>query len=220
MMIRTYRAACGRTARRAVPPLRTATSAALRLLPDPLVTRIIPVVRFARGFEISAQAIEVARDRLRPGSNLLVFSLGRDSSSWELVNRGGRTAFIEDLPEWIDFSRGQSPEREVHHVTYTTERDASMGYRSAEDVPLPALPESITQTAWDVVVVDGPKGYASGQPGRASSIAWASRLVAPAGIVLIDDYDRPLERHIGSLMFGRRADRVLDSERPVAVYYA
>jgi hypothetical protein len=68
------------------------------------------------------------------------------------------------------------------------------------------------------VVVDGPKGYASGQPGRASSIALASRLVAPGGVVIIDAFDRPLERHISQLVFGRQADRVLDPRRPVGVY--
>lgn len=219
-MTRTYRSTLAWTRRQADQRLRAATAAGLNLLPAGALERMIPVVRFARGFEISARAVELVRDRLGGGGNLLVFSLGRDSSSWELVNRGGRTAFVEDLPEWIEFSRRQCPDREVYPIAYVTERDASMSFRRLEEVPTPALPESVTKTAWDVVVVDGPKGYASDQPGRASSIALASRLVAPNGIVLIDDYQRPLERHIGSLVFGRPADRVLDPGRPVGVYYA
>ena len=35
---------------------------------------------------------------------------------------------------------------------------------------------------------------------------------------MIDDVDRPLERHICQLVFGRQADRVLDPGRPVGVY--
>lgn len=219
-MSRTYRRIASRLRRQAEPHLRVATSAVLTLIPDAALRMMIPVVRFARGFEISARAVELVRDRLADGGNLLVFSLGRDSSTWELVNHAGRTAFVEDLTEWIDFSRRQRPDREVYPITYATERDASLSFHDPQDVPVPALPDPLSETEWDVVVVDGPKGYAPGQPGRASSIALASRLVAPSGVVLVDDFDRPLERHIAALMFGRLPDKVLDPDRPVGIYYA
>jgi hypothetical protein len=69
-----------------------------------------------------------------------------------------------------------------------------------------------------VVVVDGPRGDSPFTPGRASSIALAERLVADGGLVLVDDYERPLETHICAVVFGRGADVVVDPGRPVGVY--
>lgn len=204
--------------RRAQSLIRTGVAVGARLLPEYVAARSIPLLRLALGFQISARAFEAAHDRLRSGGKLLVFGLGKDSSTWELINRHGRTAFVEDLPEWIDFSKRQSPAREVHAICYETERDQSLRYTAPDQIPLPALPQSVASTRWDVVVVDGPRGYEPGQPGRASSIALAARLVAPGGVVMIDDFDRPLERHICQLVFGRQADRVLDPGRPVGVY--
>lgn len=192
----------------------------LRALPARGAVRAIPALRWAHGFEISARAVERVRDHLGAGGDLLVFSLGRDSSTWELVNRRGRTVFLEDLPEWIAFSRRESPSRELYAMTYTTEVTGSLGYVSAAQIPISSLPAEVRSHPWDVVVVDGPKGFAPGQPGRATSIALAARLVRAGGLVLIDDYDRPLERHISQLVFGRPPDEIIDARRPVGLYQA
>lgn len=198
--------------------LRLAATKAVHLVPAPVALRCVPLLRAVERFEISARAVEFVRDSVRPGSLVLVFGVGRDSATWELVNRRGRTAFVEDLPEWVEFSRAQSGRREVHPIAYTTAVASGLGYAHIDEVPIPHLPEAVTSDQWDIVIVDGPKGAAPHQPGRASSIALAAQLVTSGGLVLIDDYDRPLEQHACRLAFGRAPDQVLDPARPVAVY--
>ena len=56
-----------------------------------------------------------------PG-NILVFSVGKDSSLWYSINEGGNTLFLEDISKWIRFSRKVSPEINVLKVGYSTRR--------------------------------------------------------------------------------------------------
>ena len=148
-----------------------------------------------------------------------MFGLGLDSSTWELVNRSGRTVFLEDVPGWIDISGEEAPDREVYRITYETTLASSLRYEDRSEIPLPTLPGELTLTKWDVVVVDGPYGWGPETPGRSASISLAQCLVAPGGIVIVDDYDRPVERHSCDLVFGRPADEMLDTVRPVALFH-
>ncbi len=193
-------------------------SSVLPHVPVSLRCRMIPVLRFAFGFQISARAVAAARDRLVGGGNLLVFGIGLDSSTWELVNRRGRTVFLGDVPGWVDISNGEAPGREVHLVAYATTVETSMGISESTQVPLPVLPDDVASTPWDVVVVDGPAGWGAETPGRAASITLAHGLVRRGGLVLVDDYGRPVERHVCDLVFGRPADELLDPSRPVALF--
>jgi hypothetical protein len=188
-------------------------------LPERARRHLVPALRFTVGFQISARAMEAARDHLGAGGRLLVIGLGLDSSTWELVNRGGRTAFVEDVPGWIDIARREAPGREVHQLTYSTTLATSLRYEEASEIPLPTLPDALAPAAWDVVVVDGPYGWGPETPGRAASIALSRELVSPGGVVIVDDYDRAVERHTCDLVFGRPADRLLDPRRPVALFH-
>lgn len=191
---------------------------ALRLLPPPIRSRGIPLLRFAHQFQISATAMQTVRERLKAGGNLLVFGAGLDSATWELVNRKGRTVFLEDVPEWIERSRAQAPQRAIYRVAYATSVEAATHYSDVAQIPLPALPIGVQSRRWDVVVVDGPMGWKPEHPGRAASITLARRLAAPGGLVLVDDYERPTERDLCFLVFGRAADAVIDPKRPVGLY--
>ena len=53
------------------------------------------------------------------------------------------------------------------------------------------LPDYIKNTVWDVVFVDGPRGYNDKVPGRMQSIYAASKLKARH--VLVHDCDREVE---------------------------
>ena len=59
--------------------------------------------------------------RFAPG-NILVFSVGKDSSLWYSLNKAGNTLFLEDIRKWIKFSRKLSPEINVLKVSYSTRR--------------------------------------------------------------------------------------------------
>jgi hypothetical protein len=197
---------------------RRVTTAVLDRTPVVLRRRLLPLERFARDFQISARAVAAVRAHLGPGGRLLVFGVGRDSSTWELVNRSGRTVFLEDVPGWIDRSVEDSPDREVHQVRYLTRVDRSLRYEDPADIPVPELPEALAGTRWDAVVVDGPYGWGPETPGRAGSIALARRLVESGGIVVVDDYERAVERHSCDIVFGRQADVMLDPRRPVVLF--
>jgi Polysaccharide biosynthesis len=195
-----------------------ALAAVLPRIPESARRHLVRALRFTYGFQISAKALVAARNHLGNGGRLLVFGVGLDSSTWELVNRGGRTVFLEDVPGWIDISGEEAPDREVHLIAYETTVTGSLHYEDRSEIPLPTLPGELALTQWDVVVVDGPYGWGPETPGRSASIALAQRLVAPGGIVLIDDYDRALERHSCDIVFGRPADEMLDTTRPVALF--
>ena len=197
---------------------RTIARTVIKGLPAHVRSHMLLLARFSMQFEISAEALAYVRSDMETGGSLLVFGLGRDSSTWEAVNYRGRTAFLEDLDEWIARSQAETPHREVHRIAYETTVEESIKYRAIADIPeLPVIP-GVENGSWDMVIVDGPRGWAPELPGRASSVLAARRFVRPGGAILVDDYDRPLERHICRIVFGRDADTVLAKGRPVGVY--
>jgi hypothetical protein len=66
------------------------------------------------------------------------------------------------------------------------------------------LPADLRETAWDVVLVDGPAGYENGTPGRMKSIYEASRLVKPNGRIFLHDQEREVEREYADRYLLRR----------------
>ena len=58
--------------------------------------------------------------RSTPGCSLLVFGCGNDSPFWEHVNRGGRTAFLEDDPAWYEKVQPKLKDASVHLIEYGT----------------------------------------------------------------------------------------------------
>ena len=125
-----------------------------------------------------------------PG-NVLVFSVGKDSSLWYSINEGGNTVFLEDIRKWIRFIRKVSPEINVLKVGYSTRRRNWEKLLNQEDRLKMNLPDYIKNTVWDVVFVDGPRGYNDRVPGRMQSIYIASRLRVRH--ILVHDCDREVE---------------------------
>ena len=50
-----------------------------------------------------------------PG-NVLIFSVGKDSSLWMKLNKQGNTVFLEDVRKWIRFSRNIAPDLSLIHI--------------------------------------------------------------------------------------------------------
>ena len=69
------------------------------------------------------------------------------------------------------------------------------------------LPDSIRETRWDIIMVDGPLGHNPPRPykgpGRMQSIFEASRLLKPGGICIVDDMGRLIERTYSLEYFGK-----------------
>ena len=201
-------------------PVRWVARQFLDIVPASVKRRWVPLMRFAFGFQISSEAVAFVRDRCGVGTSLLVFGLGRDSAAWTIVNAQGKTTFIENDPTWTAIVTEQHPDLDVHVVTYETQIEEALSYTDVAQIPLVDLPESVMAQSWDIVVVDGPMGWTTGNcPGRASSITQGRSLVATGGVALIDDSQRVVERFISDLVFERPADLVLSPQRPVGVFF-
>ena len=104
-----------------------------------------------------------------PG-NVLIFSVGKDSSLWMKLNQHGNTLFLENVRKWIRFSRKISPEINIIKVNYSTRRRNWRKLLGQEKKLQMRLPYYVKNTVWDIVFVDGPRGYNDKVPGRMQSI--------------------------------------------------
>jgi len=133
---------------------------------------------------------------LKRSCNMLVWGCGADSDLWRVLNAGGRTLFIENDPRWAAKSRAHGCE--VLDYSYPSVK--------GEPVPDIPLPGPVGETAWDLVLIDGPPGSKPQQPGRELPIRWTSRLIDKTGqrpIIALHDHERPWERHCADRYLGR-----------------
>jgi len=160
------------------------------------------------GIQMHANELFFIARTIKPPTNFLVFGMGNDSPFWSSLNRRGRTVFIEDQPEWFDKIKLQHPSLEAYLVDYGTRLEDGMQLIDRPEHLAMDLPADLRETAWDVVLVDGPAGYENGTPGRMKSIYEASRLVKPHGRIFLHDQEREVEREY--------ADRYLLKQNIVA----
>jgi glucuronoxylan 4-O-methyltransferase len=125
---------------------------------------------------------------------LLIFGVGRDTSYWVDVNKEGRTAFLEDNEKWFEKIKKANSGLEVYFVNYDTKRRHWKKLLSDEKELIMDLPETITKTEWDIVLVDGPQGFHRNTPGRMKSIYMSKVLAKNGGDIFVHDCDRKIER--------------------------
>jgi len=128
---------------------------------------------------------------------MLVFGVGLDSALWLAGNAGGRTAFVEDVAEWAEFARRAVAGIEVHDIDYGLARrfmwPLLRHYERA--LFLSDLPPAVLETAWDLILVDAPRGTRWYRPGRMKSVYTASVLGEASGAdVFVHDCHRTVER--------------------------
>ncbi|RZR79240.1 hypothetical protein BHM03_00004911 [Ensete ventricosum] len=155
--------------------------------------------------------------RLRGPCNLLVFGLGHETPLWRALNHGGRTVFVDENQYYVAHVEGRNPGVEAYDVAYTTMvREmpeliaAARRHRRGDCRPVQNLlfsdcrlaindlPNQLYDVAWDVILVDGPKGYSATEPGRMSAIFTAAVMARSGGPghvdVLVHDHDRKVEK--------------------------
>ncbi|KAL9999108.1 putative polysaccharide biosynthesis domain-containing protein [Helianthus debilis subsp. tardiflorus] len=127
--------------------------------------------------------------------NFLVFGLTPETLLWNALNHYGRTVFIDENRYYAAYMEEKYPEIEVYDVQYTTkirelkELVTSVKEQSHNEcgpvqnllfsdckIGLNDLPNQLYDINWDVILVDGPRGYWPDGPGSISAIFTASVL--------------------------------------------
>ena len=122
-----------------------------------------------------------------PG-NILIFGLGKDSNVWNNLNKNGYTAFLED--NFIYLKRNKH--LNTFPISYTTQRFRWKELLQDTNKLYLPLGEEIESKHWDVIFIDGPKGFHKYTPGRMQSIFNASNL--SYSNILVHDCDREVEK--------------------------
>ena len=128
--------------------------------------------------------------------NMLVFGVGKDSSLWMELNRGGNTVFLEDQESWLESAREQLPGIDAYQVSYRTTRTQWRKLLKNPQALWMELPKSIFERKWDIIFVDAPHGHIKTSPGRMQSIYMAALLAHRDNSrceVFIHDCDRNVE---------------------------
>ncbi len=140
----------------------------------------------------------------RAPCSLLIFGVGRDSALWMNANAGGRTVFLESIPKWAAFARGATPGIDVRDISYGLWRRFMWPLlRHAPSLlELRGLPDDVRNTAWDVILVDAPRGTTWRRPGRMRSVYTASVRSAKGADVFVHDCHRTVERESADQFLG------------------
>ncbi|KAH7852714.1 hypothetical protein Vadar_028270 [Vaccinium darrowii] len=206
----------------------TTATAAPQLLPQPIITALLHYASNSNSTDRMSHAdIKPISDALRqcpPSSpcNFLVFGLTHETLLWKALNPHGRTVFIDENRYYAAYVEEKHPDIEVYDVQYTTKmtdwKDLIQSAREQvrnECRPVQNLlfsdcklglndfPNQLYEIEWDVILVDGPRGYWPEAPGRMSSIFTAGVLArskkgggggGSKTHVFVHDYNREVER--------------------------
>ncbi|XP_053380127.1 uncharacterized protein LOC128548747 [Mercenaria mercenaria] len=164
---------------------------------------------------MSGEQIKTISENLPEKGTLLVWGLGNDSPYWHNRTKGKVVYIEDDIPKrkagimWYDTIVKQNSFLEVYRVHYTTNtvRSFTKYINSPEiwsELDLSSqLPASVTQTHWNVIIVDAPLGCCQKGPGRYQSIYYSSVLGRKGTHVFVDDFERKVEHEFSINVFGK-----------------
>lgn len=136
---------------------------------------------------------------------ILVFGTGNDTELWRGASK--HSVFLENDPKWIPKSN-----QNIYLVNYTCQienyQEIFLKLKNGDDSPLLIdLPDQ-AKDEWDVILVDAPTGYASGQHGRMQSIYCSYILAGEDTEVLVHDYDRTIEKLFCDYLFKTKIKQI------------
>ncbi|KAL8231278.1 hypothetical protein R6Q57_001056 [Mikania cordata] len=169
--------------------------------------------------QIDIKQISDALKQCSSPCNFLVFGLTPETLLWNALNHYGRTVFIDENRYYAAYMEEKYPEIEAYDVQYTTkiselnELVTSFREQSHNEcrpvqnllfsdckIGLNDLPNQLYELNWDVILVDGPRGYWPEGPGGISAIFTAGVLARSKKggnhktHVFVHNYNREVER--------------------------
>ncbi|XP_074288181.1 protein IRX15-LIKE-like [Silene latifolia] len=168
-----------------------------------------------------------------PNCNLLVFGFSHESLLWHSLNSPSprRTVFLDENQHLVASYERNFTDIEAYEVDYTTKVTQSdeliqyaRAHRASHCKPVQNLlfsdcklavndlPNHLYSIQWDVIIVDGPRGYSGKMPGRMSAIFTAAVLAmtpTPAATVETETQRRT---HVFVHDYGREVEKMYSEE--------